>query len=285
MNTNARDIAAGFTKAMTFPEVILQFDDMLNDGVSSISDFAQLISQDPGLTATLLKFANSPLYGFSGKVSTVDEAVSLIGMWVIRDLVLAVSIKTTFNKTPNKIITMDEFWRHSLCCALASDRIAEVVRHNRREVLFTAGLIHDIGQLAMYSRIPDDCSEVLLRAQHSADEVEIFQLERELIGFDHQDVGAEIARAWRFPEILQDTINFHHIPSEAPRHEFESAIVHLANTVAMMVELGMGRFLKVPPISSRALAHIRLDEEQLLAMVPHVQAMFHEIRPVFGLAA
>ena len=102
MNTNAKDIAAEFTKAMTFPEVILQFDDMLNDGVSSISDFAQLISQDPGLTATLLKFANSPLYGFSGKVSTVDEAVFLIGMWVIRDLVLAVSIRTTFSKSPNK---------------------------------------------------------------------------------------------------------------------------------------------------------------------------------------
>ena len=94
MNISAKDIAARFTQAMTFPEVVLHFDDMLNDGVSGTSDFAQLISRDPGLAATLLRFANSPMYGFSGKVSTIDRAIALIGMQAIGNLVLAVSIRT-----------------------------------------------------------------------------------------------------------------------------------------------------------------------------------------------
>ena len=180
---------------------------------------------------------------------------------------------------------MVEFWRHSLCCALASERIAEAVDHPKKAVLFTAGLIHDIGKLAMFSQIPDACLDAFVRGQNKDDEVEVFQLEREVIGFDHQDVGAEIAKAWRFPEILQDTINFHHAPDEALRHQFESSIVHLGNTVAMMVESKMGGLSKVPPISSSALAHIGLDEEQLQPMIPHIQVMFHQMRPVFGLAA
>jgi putative nucleotidyltransferase with HDIG domain len=288
MNANAKNIAARFTKAMTFPAVVFQLDDMLNDGVSSISDVARLISGDPSLTATLLRFANNALYGFSGEVSTVDRAISLIGMREIRDLVLAVSVRKAFDKFPNDIIIMVDFWRHSLCCALASERLTEVVRQSRqsqRAVLFTAGLIHDIGKLAMVSQIPDACEDVRLRAQSRDDAVDIFQLERELIGFDHCEVGAEIAKAWHFPEILQDTISFHHVPDEAPRHQFESYIVHLGNTIAKMVELGLGGPLNVPPISSSALAYIGLDEDQFLSMAPHVHAMFQKLRPVFGLPA
>ncbi len=285
MNTTAKDIAARFTRAMTLPEIVLRFDDMLNDGVSNASDFSQLISRDPGLTATLLRFANSPLYGFSGKVATIDRAISLIGMRDIRDLVLAVSIRTTFDKIPTDIISMDDFWRHSLCCALASRRIAEMLRHSQRDVLFTSGLIHGIGQLAMLSEIPDVCVDVFLQAQRRDDVVEHYQLERELIGFDHHEVGAEIARAWRFPLMLQDTIKFHHVPDEAPRHQFECSIVNLGNAIAVMVVLEMDWFSKAPPISTSALEHIGLDQEQLQPIVLQVHAMFHEIRPVFGIAA
>lgn len=285
LNTTAISIAIEFTRAMTFPAIVLKFDDMLNDGVSNMRDFAQLISQDPSLTATLLRFANSPLYGFSGKVSTIDGAVSLIGMQEIRDLVFAVSIRKTFDKLPNNTTIMVDFWRHSLCCALASKQIAEVVGHSQKAVLFTGGLMHAIGSLAMFSQIPDDCAEVFRRVSCSSDGTRIFQLEREIIGFDHHEVGAEIAKAWRFPGILRDIINFSHVPDEAPEHQFESSIVHVGDVLATMVELAMGAPLTVPSVSSSALAYIQLDEEQLSPMIPQVQALFHEMRPVFGISA
>lgn len=282
---SAKDIADSFTKAISFPEVVLQLDDMLNDGVSNTSDFAQLISRDPGLTATLLRFANSPLYGFSGEVASIDRAVSLVGMREIRDLALAVSVKTTFDNIPNKIIAMSDFWRHSLCCALSCRRIAEVVRIDRREVLFTAGLLHDIGQLAMFINIPDECTKVLVKAQYREDEVEMFRFERDIIGFDHQAVGIEIAKAWRFPEVLQDTMRYHHVPDEASRHEFECAVVHIGNTMAVLIELEMDGFSQVPAVSASALAKIGFVEEQLLAMLPDVDALFQDMRSIFGIAA
>lgn len=285
MKTDAAAIAASFTKAISFPEVVLQLDDMLNDGVSNTNDFAQLISRDPGLTATLLKFANSPLYGFSGNVATVDRAVSLIGMREIRDLVLAVSARNAFDGVPNTLITMSDYWRHSLICGLACRRIAEVVRHGQRDVLFTAGLLHDIGQLAMFTEIPNECREVLIGAQYRSDEVDMFSLEREIVGFDHQDVGTKIAKEWRFPEILQDTMKYHHVPDEAPRHQFESYVVHVGNTMAVLVELEMDGFSQVPPVSANALDNIGLSEEQLLAMLPDIQAMFNDMRSVFDIAA
>ena len=285
MNSSAKAVADGFTKAISFPEVVLQLDDMLNDGISNTSDFAQLIARDPGLTATLLRFANSPLYGFSGQVATVDRAISLVGMREIRDLVLAVAVRTTFDGISTKLISMSDFWRHSLCCALACRRIAEVVRHSQREFLFTAGLLHDIGQLAMFSEIPDACNDVLVRSQYRMDEVEMFELEREIIGFDHHDVGAEIAKAWRFPEVLLDTLRFHHVPDEATAHQFESYVVHIGNTVAVLVELDMDGFSQVPPLSPSALETVGLEEEQVLAMLPDIRSAFQDMRPVFRIAA
>ena len=285
MKISAESVAGGFTAAVSFPEVVLQLDDMLNDGMSNTSDFAHVISRDPGLTATLLRFANSPLYGFCGQVATVDRAISLIGMREIRDLVLAVSVRTTFDGMSNRIVSMSDFWRHSLCCALACRRIAELARHTQREVLFTAGLLHDIGQLAMFREIPEACNEILLRAQYRLDEVEMFVLEREIIGFDHHDVGAKIAEAWRFPEVLRDTIRFHHVPDEATTHRFESAVVHVGNAVAVLVELEMDGFSQVPPISPSVLAAIGLTEEQVLSILPDIQTLFEDMRPVFGIAA
>lgn len=285
MDSSARDIADRFTKAITFPEVILQLDDMLNDGMSNTADFAQLISRDPGLTATLLKFANSALYGFSGNVATVERAISLVGMREIRDLVLSVAIKTTFGNISNKIVSMEDFWRHSLCCGLACRRIAETVRANQREVLFTAGLLHDIGQLAMFDQIPEACEEVLVKGQYRPDEVEMYQLEREFIGFDHQEVGIEIAAGWRFPAVLGKTMQYHHIPEEAPEYQFESAVVHVGNALSVLVELEMDGFSNGPQVSPWALEKVGLEEDQLMAMIPHIQATFNDMRPVFGIAA
>jgi len=285
LNQSAAEVAAKFTKAITFPDVVLQLDGMLNDGVSNTTDFALLISRDTALTATLLKFANSPLYGFSGQVATVDRAVSLIGMREIRDLVLSVAIKTTFDKVSTETISLADFWRHSLCCALACRRIAELAHHSQREVLFTAGLLHDIGQFAMFDQIPDACSEVLLKSRHRSDDVETFELEREIIGFDHNDVGLEIAKKWRFPEILQDCIEYHHLPEEAPQHHSESAIVHVGNAMAVMVEQDMDGFSNAPPISSEALAVIGLELDQLWPMIPQIRASFQDSWPVFGVAA
>ena len=284
MSLSAKHIAARFTKAISFPAVVLELDDMINDGVSNTSDFARLLSSDPGLTATLLKIANSPLYGFSGRVATVERAVSLVGMREIRDLVLSVAVRTTFDGISNEIQTMDDFWQHSLCCALASRQVAEAVRHPKRDVLYTAGLLHDIGHLAMFSQIPNVCTDAIRRAQEF-DDVEMFELEPELIGFDHQEVVAEIAEAWGFPTLLRDTIEFHHLPGEAVEHQLESAIVHIGNSISVMVELGLTDFTFAPDISGFALGIVGIDEKRLLPMIPQVHTMFRDMRPVFRAAA
>jgi len=285
MATNADDIAAGFTKAISFPEVVLQLDEMLKDEVSGRDDFARLISRDPGLTATLLRIANSAMYGFSGRVSTVDRAIALVGMREIRDLVLSVTMKTSFDQIPNDIQTMNDFWRHSLCCALACRRISETANYLHKDAMFTAGLIHDIGHLAMFSQMPEACTRILLLTQYRMDDVETYELERELIGFDHHQVGAIIARAWRFPELLQDTIRYHHVPDEAPQHQLESSIVHLGNTVATLIELerkNHRRTLKVSPV---ALQLLGLDEQQLQSMSIEIETDLCEMCPIFGIAA
>jgi len=285
MHASASDVAAGFTQFVSFPDVVLQLDNMIENGVSDTDDFAQLISRDPGLTATLLGLANSTLYGFSGKISTVDRAISLIGMQEVRDLVLSVAIKGVLDKVPNQILTADEFWRFSLCCGLASRHVADVVRYSQKDTLFTASLLHDIGHQAMYHQMPDVCVEILLLTQYRMDDVEAFDLERQITGFDYQEVGAEIARAWRFPEVLQDTIGYQQVPENAPRHQFESAIVQVGTVVATMVELERTGYWRTPNISAFAMEILGLQEDRLFPMVSHIQTAFDGMRPVFGIAA
>jgi putative nucleotidyltransferase with HDIG domain len=282
MSHTVEQIIEQVGELVSLPEVCVKVNALINDPNSSIADVAKVIAQDPGLTARMLRIANSAFYGLVSKVDSVDRAAAIIGMAKIRDLVLATSVAKTL---PNDVFTMDAFWKHSIFSGLAAKALATHSGRGEADALFVGGLLHDIGQLVMFHVIREETSDALMASIEEPDEPPLYEVERRMIGFDHCQMGVALARKWQLPDLLCDCIEFHHQPGRAERHQDEVAIVHVANSLAYLAEIRSEDFEDAPPISPAARELLGLSDEKLLMIVAVAQREFSEVNSLlFGSA-
>ncbi len=230
----AVDLIKGSIKLATLPEVFIKINGMVDDPSSSASDIGKFISQDPALTARLLKIANSPLYGFPSKIDTVSRAITIIGTRGLRDLILATSVIGNFTQLPKEHIDIHAFWSHSLYCGVLARLIAVKCNALHTEPFFVSGLLHDIGQLIILNKLPEMFREIQMRANDSA--AMLYEIERDVIGFDHAEVGSELLRIWHLPDTVVDATEFHHEPGKADLSPLGASIVHIASALATDIE-------------------------------------------------
>lgn len=269
------ELVQGVGGLVSLPDVFVRINQLVESPDSSIADIAGAVSRDPAFTVRLLRVANSPFYGFSSSIDTVSKAVSIIGTSQIRNLALSTAIANSFAGLPNTLVSMENFWRHSLYCALAARILARKAGKCDAEAMFTAGLLHDIGELVIFNRLPELAKESLTLVLDNADGLTVHQAERQVLGYDHAQVGGELARQWKLPSVLEECIGCHHSPGEAKRHPREAAIVHIANALAVMAELDTLNSEDVSPIDPHAWEVIGLQAEDVVEDV--VQATRAEI--------
>jgi len=280
-NITVVDLVKGVGGLVTLPNVFIRINQLVEDPNSNTVDIAKAVSQDPSFTVRLLKVANSPFYGFSSTIDTVAKAVSVIGTSQIRNLALSMSVASTFAGLPNNLVSMDNFWRHSLYCALTARILARQARKCDPEAVFTAGLLHDIGELIIFNRLPEQAKESLLLVLDQMDDLPVYQAEQQIIGFDHAQVGGELARQWNLPPLLEECIAYHHSIGEAKRHPRETALVHLANIIAQMAEVDTLDSDDVSPIDPRAWEITGLDEDVIELVVREAQEEIIEAEKLF----
>ena len=265
---------------VTLPEVALRIAGMVDDPTSTSSDIGREISKDAALTARLLRVANSPAFGQHGKIANISRAITVLGVRQVRDLTVGLTAIRTFDGIANDLITMESFWRHSVLCAVAAGHIAARCHSGRSDTPFIAGLLHDVGQLVMFNKVPDLARQALLMSVDAVDDLGLYACERKVMGFDHADVGVALARNWGLPLSLQECIEFHHEPDRAREHPLEVATVHIANSVAVLAEIGSGDLSDAPPISAAALHAAKLDSAALVQIVLQTQESAAEMLPL-----
>lgn len=282
MKTNIADLVRGVGGLITLPDVFIRISQLVDDPNSNISDIAKVAGQDPSFTVRLLRVANSSFYGFSSTIDTVGKAVSIIGTSQIRSLALATSVASSFDGLPNTLVSMEHFWRHSLYCALAARILAKQVRGCDADAVFTAALLHDIGELVVFNRLPEQAHAALLLVLDSADELPVYQAERQVMGFDHAQVGAELAAQWKLPPMLGECIAYHHDIRGELHFPREVALVHIANILALMAEVHTSDISDVAPIDPLAWEIIGLDAEEVIpATVTEAQQAIAEAEQLF----
>ena len=260
MKTDIDQLLGGVDGLVTLPQVFLRINRLVEDSDSNLSDIAKAVSQDPAFTVRMLRVANSPFYGFPSAIDTVDKAVSVIGTNQIRNLALSMSVASSFAGLPNDLVSMDNFWRHSLYCALIARNLARKMHGCDPSVVFTAGLLHDIGELILFNRLPEQARAALLLVLDQADDLPVHLAEQQIIGFDHAEVGGRLASRWGLPELLVECIACHHAIDRANRYPRETALVHLANILAQMAEVDTLSLDDVPPVDPSAWAITGLDD-------------------------
>ena len=207
----------------TIPKVVQELIQSFNDEDVSVGDITRRISTDQVLSARLLRLANSAYYHVSRTVATVDDAVTMLGFINVRTLVIGAGLTGGFKALPG--MDLKQFWRHSLHTAVAAKHLAKELGLNA-ELAFTVGLMHAIGQLVMHAGMPAAMLQ-LDKTINTMDPRRI-ELEQQTFGYSYIEVGAELARRWKFPEEFSNAIAHSGQPLRQTPANPVAAVVHIA---------------------------------------------------------
>ena len=198
------------------PTVLQQIWEALRDPDCSARRLARAISTDTGLTARILRMSNSSYYGLSRQISDVTEATVVLGVETVKSLAIGSSAVEAFRPVVTGF-DMRRFWQHSLDCAVASEAVARTAGGVRPEVAFCAGILHDVGKLALAAVLKEEYSQAALGFDaHGL--TDWLAWEKECFGADHAAVGMWLAERWKFSTELVEVIAYHHRPDRALAH-------------------------------------------------------------------
>jgi putative nucleotidyltransferase with HDIG domain len=211
---------------------------LLKDPESSAVQIEEILKHDPGLTANILKLTNSAYFGIPSKVSSVKQAIVLLGWKRLLQLVMTMCMSTVMKKPlPGYDLPHGELWRHSVAVSVAAELVVKALKITGADEVFTAALLHDIGKLILGGFVQDDLHQIQeMVAKGIAFEVAEFIV----LGTDHARIGARILEKWSFPSNLVNAVSWHHDPETCENHCTFSDIVHVANILGLMSGCGKG---------------------------------------------
>lgn len=245
-----------------FPPVVTELLRRLDDPDTTPAQFQEIILKDPLITAKTLKLANSAYYGHPRAVTTISEAVILLGLETLRSLVIAISAYNVLNREVRGYrYEAEDFWKHSLTTALIARGMRRLRGRKDEESFFVGGILHDIGKLLLdhHREAHYDTIEEFSRSRR----VPVYLAEKAILGHNHAEIGAALAEVWGFPPTLVETIRHHHTPlSASPRVADLVKTLYWADIVSNRT---LGRPAEVPnPVVGRELG-LTAEEERRLA--------------------
>ncbi len=223
------------------PSIVLKVLSITRDPDASVKDLARVIKIDETLTFKVLKMANSTFYNPSGRnITTIDDAMVKLGNNALINIVVAQSCSSAFQKAGEGYeLQRGELWKHSIACALLSQRLADKTGFKDRDLLFTACIIHDIGKTLLDAFTSLRKTELTNLIDNGL--ITFTQAEIEILGFSHPEVGGRILEKWKFPESIVAAVRHHHDPSKAPEaHRRLVYHVYLSDLLCLMMGIGLG---------------------------------------------
>ncbi|MFA9274965.1 MAG: HDOD domain-containing protein [Candidatus Aquirickettsiella gammari] len=252
----------------TIPKVVQEVIDSFNDDNVSIDDISRKLAADQVLSAKILRLANSSYYHSSRSVGTVDDAVLMLGFMTVRTLVISSGLTGGFKAMPG--VDLKQFWRYSMHTAVIAKCLAKKMGGNS-DFAFTVGLMHAIGQLVMHSAMPEQSMQIdkiagLLDARR-------LDVERTSFGYDFSDVGAELARRWRFPDNFASVIKGFPQPLASAHFEPMAGVIHLAVWRARAEENHYSKEEMEATIPKDVLAKIGISSDYMLTEMPPISEL------------
>ncbi|MCX6136020.1 MAG: HDOD domain-containing protein [Ignavibacteriales bacterium] len=279
MDNSLAALVIGSERISTIPLVYSKLMEAMGHHRSSVGDVSSIISQDAGLSARLLRIVNSAFFGFPRKIDTVSRAVQMVGIEQVRDLLLATSVMDSFETVPDNLVSMESFWMHSVGCGVAARAIASCCKEPNIERFFVAGILHDIGRLIIFDRLPEKTMDIMNYMERTGELM--YRAERAILGFDHAAVGSALINSWRLPPSLEEIIADHHKPTVANLYRKDTTIVHFADVIAHAMKLGSSGERYVPNINEDAWKYLDLSLDILPQLFDVVDRQTNEVYDKF----
>ena len=259
----------------TLPTIYIKLSRILNVQNSSIRMISNIISEDLAVSAMVLKIVNSPLYGFHSKIGDMQRAIVILGLNEIKNLVLATSMyKTIKQLKSSSAFDIQEFWKHSIGCAISAKVLAETAYIKNPEDVFTGGLLHDIGKLIHATYLREEFEGVVANVVETGSQM--FESEKKILGFDHTQTGSALARKWCLPRKTINMIANHHLSDTPDTLTKEVAAVHIGNTLCISLRMGSGGEKRVPIVNQKAWKILDLKLSDLEYIMQRSTKLFEE---------
>jgi putative nucleotidyltransferase with HDIG domain len=250
----------------TIPKVLKKILGIIENPRISLNEISGFVAGDPALTTKVLKMVNSPIYGFPGRISSVNQAVILLGLTVVKGLLLGVSVFELMQKT------MVGLWEHSLGTAIVCRLIAKRKGLKELDELSVDGLLHDIGKVLLVLQCPEEYEKVMNESENSG--LTVYESEKNHFNTTHASVGAWMAQKWHFPLNLIEIIEYHHKPHLAKIAPMDSAIVHFADILVRARGFGFAGDRFLMPVNPKAWGLLSLSESDIKEILLEAEDSF-----------
>lgn len=265
----------------TLSTVITKMVEMLDSQEASPKELGDLIAQDQSILSAILKLVNSAFYGFPRKITSVHQAVVILGFGTVKSIALGASIfKAKPRKGEKEVFDRNALWVHSLGVATASKLLAQKTGYGDADEAFVAGLLHDVGKVVFDAQFPAEFREVVEKAED--ENILLLEAEREVLGLDHAEAGQILLFKWQLPLPVVNAVGFHHDLEKAPAtYQRLAAIVHLADIICRKLKIGSGGDARIPKADRNAMKVLHLTTPMLEEVLKETQAQKELIEP-FG---
>lgn len=270
----------------TPPIVFTQISNLMNNPDASAYDIANIISEDPALTAKILKLTNSSFYGIPRTITSVKQAVVILGMEAVKSLVISASVFDMFSKKYKLDGNfLDQFWRHSLASAFMGkiiSRMGGFPSIHEAEVAFSSGLLHDIGKMILSTHLPQEQTAIseLLKANT---DMSIFEAENQVLEFNHADIGGMLCAKWNLPEAICNAIRDHHDPATIASNS-HVALIHLSSYLSYRMNLDDEPPPNLTPLVDEVWACLALSRQQESGLIEMLKADYSKAEVFLNIA-
>ncbi|MCA9291120.1 MAG: HDOD domain-containing protein [Phycisphaerales bacterium] len=275
----------GISHIATLPEITLKIISLVEDASSTAQDLHDVISNDPALCSRVLKVVNSAFYGLPRQIGSINRAIVLLGLNAVKNIAIAASLSKLFKGgelCPQ--FAARDLWKHSIAAAAAAKLVCDELKLGLPDEAFLAGLIHDIGIMVELQAHPDGLVEVFGAIEFDEEgrpTRDMLELERTIIGADHQRFGAALCDAWKFPKSFTYVTSHHHDPLELPRaNRTLAAIVYMADRLT--ADSGFRADVLDPSIDPAVLEELGMSAMHVEAIRSRIPAAIEEVENLFG---
>jgi putative nucleotidyltransferase with HDIG domain len=265
--TDLKDIVGQIDQLEPVPPIATQILALTEDPDSSLKEISDLIRNDMALTANLLKICNSAFFSLPRQVESVRDAIALLGLDQIVELVLFNGLSASFRKEMVGYgLGEKELWRHAVTSAHVAGMLAERFGTSPiKHLIFTAALIKDIGKLILGRFVAFSYEQINILVQSRG--LSFNDAEHEIIGMNHEELGALVGKKWQFSDKMIDIIRHHHLSDESARQDLETVLVYLADIICMMMGVCTGADGLSYRFYGHVLKQLRLTENDLHGII------------------
>lgn len=253
------------------PNVVARLTRLIGDPRTTAADINKVLSSDPALVTRILKLVNSSYYGFSRRITTITNAVVILGFNQVRNLALSAFIYDTFAKLPgnDRSFDVNSFWRHCIGAAFMAAGLARATAPKMEEDAFICGLLHDLGKFIMAQNAPDHMAMVMETV--NSEDILFYEAEQKRLNYTHAVLGGAVMERWNLPATLVDVVANHHTPMKAPKASRSLAVVtNAADILARALLMGNPGDTRIPRLTSEVWSATGLDWERLEGIIHKV---------------